>query len=127
MVTYVCQNGVETRKHIFGLCPVVAPLFDKLFYLVGITKSPLQPFSLYIDLFTNSTRKWSALYTLRDSLFCVVIDKVWSLRNALIFRHEKVDISVACKLVGSVLLRFGKFDYSENRPSRCLMARLRHW
>lgn len=123
-VCVFCQNSEETRDHLFGACPVVLPILKKIFHAVGIYHAPCS-FDDYIQLFHMSTKRTDALFSLRAAVFCVVIDKIWSLRNAMVFRQEPVVVDMACKqLSQSLILRFVHSKYGSNRHFRKAISRL---
>lgn len=120
----LCGACEETRDHLFGSCPVVLPLLKTMFQVMNIHHVPSM-FSDYIHLFHSSTRKTASLFSIRAATFCAILDKIWSIRNVVVFRHEQVDIGQAChQLSQSLILRFSQHKSKSSRYFRQIVSKL---
>ena len=119
------QAGDETRDHVFCTCSVIVPLLRRLLKLVNINQVPCR-FDEYVQMFHTSTRQKGNVFQIRAAVLCSIIDKIWTLRNAVVFRQEQVQVEAACRQVCSELLfRFAGFK--SNRPLKSIMSKLQQF
>lgn len=121
----LCKIVPETRDHLFGQCAVIVPIFSRILRVIGINHSAGYGFNFYMQLFASSTRQKSSLFTHKAAVFCALVDRIWGLRNAVVFRDEQVQVDVVCKQISSMLLaQFQLLPGVQNRYTRHIIGKL---
>lgn len=91
----LCHNSVETTDHPFCACLVVQPILSQILKIVNLYNASFV-FSHNIHLLMSASGTGSSLFSIKVAMFCAVLDKIWALRNALVFKQEGIDVVEAC-------------------------------
>ncbi|XP_039034030.1 uncharacterized protein LOC120170067 [Hibiscus syriacus] len=103
----ICNEAMETRDHLFLVCPLASYLWEAILLLTGLKRTPLS----WEDMLAWACGAWkgkSLLTTILKLAWCARIYALWEERNRRIFQgcsRSADDILIAIKEIVGIQLR----------------------